>query len=287
MGEYLFLMYPDLSRLTKIVADQAIIEVTDLVKHFPQTKGVLLRKQLGVVRAVDGISFGLQRGETLGLVGESGCGKTTTARLLAHLLQPTSGTVRFQGQSVSSLRGQALTQFRRELQLIFQDPYTSLNPRHTVGTIIVEPYAIHKLQRGRHQRRLAVQELMERVGLNPEHYNRYPHEFSGGQRQRIAIARALALRPKVIVADEPVSALDVSIQAQILNLLGQLQREFGLTMILIAHDLAVVHHMCDRVAVMRQGKIVELAKVNELYTRPRHTYTKALLAAVPTLFLID
>src|SRR3954463_7162398 len=260
---------------------EPLIEVRDLVKHFPLTSGIIFRKQIGAVRAVDGISFDVRRGETLGLVGESGCGKSTTARLLVRLLDPTSGSVHLEGTEISSLKGAELKAMRREMQMIFQDPYSSLNPRKTVGTIITEPFVIHKLKTGEGERKRAVQELMDTVGLNPEHYNRYPHEFSGGQRQRIGVARALALKPKLIVADEPVSALDVSIQAQILNLLTDLQRDLGLTLVFIAHDLSVVRHMCDRVAVMYLGKIVELAQADELYDHPRHPYTGALLSAVP------
>ena len=223
----------------------------------------------------------MRAGETLGLVGETGSGKTTAARLMLRLLDPTAGTIRFEGEDVTRVRGGRLKALRREMQMIFQDPYSSLNPRKTVGSIIAEPFAIHRLHTGEGERRRAVQELMEQVGLNPEHYNRFPHEFSGGQRQRIGVARAVALRPKLIVADEPVSALDVSIQAQILNLLRGLQRELGLTMVFIAHDLSVVRHMCDRVAVMYLGKVVELADNETLYSTPRHPYTGALLAAVP------
>jgi oligopeptide/dipeptide ABC transporter ATP-binding protein len=259
----------------------ALVEVRDLIKHFPITRGILFQRQIGAVHAVDGVSFDVMRGETLGLVGETGCGKSTTARLVMRLLEPTSGTIRFDGRDISHLSRGHLKPLRREMQLIFQDPYSSLNPRKTVGAIIGEPFAIHRLEQGRTQRRKAVQELMEQVGLNPEHYNRYPHEFSGGQRQRIGVARALALKPKLVIADEPVSALDVSIQAQILNLLRNLQRDLGLTMILIAHDLSVVRHMCDRIAVMYLGKIVELAGNDALYDRPRHPYTGALLSAVP------
>jgi oligopeptide/dipeptide ABC transporter ATP-binding protein len=258
-----------------------LIEVRDLVKHFPLTRGVILRKQIGAVQAVDGISFDVVRGETLGIVGESGCGKSTTARLLMRLLDPTSGSIQFDGREVATIKGDELKKHRRELQMIFQDPYSSLNPRKTVGSIIGDPFVIHGLHTSDGERKKAVQELMDLVGLNPEHYNRYPHEFSGGQRQRIGVARALALKPKVIVADEPVSALDVSIQAQILNLLRDLQRDLGLTLIFIAHDLSVVRHMCDRIAVMYLGKIVELATSQELYAHPRHPYTGALLSAVP------
>jgi oligopeptide/dipeptide ABC transporter ATP-binding protein len=260
---------------------EALVEVRDLVKHFPITRGIILQRQIGAVHAVDGISFDVLRGETFGIVGETGCGKSTTARLVMRLLEPTSGTIRYDGRDISHVSRRELKPLRREIQLIFQDPYSSLNPRKTIGAIIGEPFAIHGLAAGRGGRRRAVQELMEQVGLNPEHYNRYPHQFSGGQRQRIGVARALALRPKLVIADEPVSALDVSIQAQILNLLRDLQRDLGLTMILIAHDLSVVRHMCDRIAVMYLGKIVELADNEALYDHPRHPYTGALLSAVP------
>jgi peptide/nickel transport system ATP-binding protein/oligopeptide transport system ATP-binding protein len=260
---------------------EPLIEVRGLVKHFPLTSGIIFQKKIGAVRAVDNISFDVMRGETLGLVGESGCGKSTTARLLVRLLDPTSGSVTLDGVEISSLKGAELKAMRREMQMIFQDPYSSLNPRKTVGTIISEPFVIHQLKTGEGERRRAVQELMDTVGLNPEHYNRYPHEFSGGQRQRIGVARALALQPKLIIADEPVSALDVSIQAQILNLLKDLQRDLGLTLIFIAHDLSVVRHMCDRVAVMYLGKIVEQAGSADLYAHPRMPYTGALMSAVP------
>jgi peptide/nickel transport system ATP-binding protein/oligopeptide transport system ATP-binding protein len=260
---------------------EPLLRVTGLVKHFPIDRGVMLRRNVGAEHAVDGIDFDVYAGETFGIVGESGSGKSTTARLIARLLDPTAGEVRFDGQVITALRGAALKQLRRELQMIFQDPYSSLNPRRTIGSIIAEPLAIHHIEPSRAARKRAVQELMDTVGLNPEHYNRYPHEFSGGQRQRIGIARALALRPKLLIADEPVSALDVSIQAQVLNLLRGLQREMGLTLVLISHDLSVVRHMCDRVAVMRAGKIVELADSEALYSSPSHPYTKELLAAVP------
>src|ERR687885_55147 len=256
------------------------MEVDGLFKHFPIRAG-FLQRQVGAVQAVDGVSFDVKRGETLGIVGESGCGKSTTARLLLRLMQPTSGSVKFEGEEIATVKGGRLKELRREMQMIFQDPYSSLNPRKTVGTVIAEPFAIHGLLKGENERKTTVQDLMDRVGLNPEHYNRYPHEFSGGQRQRIGVARALALRPKVIVADEPVSALDVSIQAQVLNLLRELQRELGLTLIFIAHDLSVVRHMCDRVAVMYLGKIVELATSEQLYAHPRMPYTGALMSAVP------
>ena len=260
---------------------EPLVEVCDLVKHFPTTRGIVFKREIGAVKAVDGVSFAVGRGETLGIVGETGCGKSTTARLMMRLLVPTSGSVRFDGQDITHLKGSKLKAIRRELQMIFQDPFSSLNPRKTVGSIVGEPFAIHGLHTDRTERRGKVRELLDMVGLNPEHYNRYPHEFSGGQRQRIGVARALALGPRLLIADEPVSALDVSIQAQVLNLLRELQREMGLTLVLISHDLSVVRHMCDRVAVMREGKIVELADNEALYSRPSHPYTKELLAAVP------
>ena len=260
---------------------EPLIEVRDLVKHFPITEGFLVRRQVAAVQAVDGVSFEVNRGETFGLVGESGCGKSTTARLILRLMEPTSGSIRFDGHEIADLKTRDVKPLRREMQMIFQDPYSSLNPRRTVGAIIGEPFRIHGMHSGEGERKKAVQELMDVVGLNPEHYNRYPHEFSGGQRQRIGVARAIALKPKVIVADEPVSALDVSIQAQVLNLLRELQRELGLTLIFIAHDLSVVRHMCDRVAVMYLGKIVELADSDQLYAHPRMPYTGALMSAVP------
>jgi len=258
-----------------------LVQVRDLTKHFPITRGIILQHRAGAVKAVDGVSFDVKAGETLGIVGETGCGKSTTARLLVRLLDPTSGSVLFEGEDIGLRKGASLKALHREMQMVFQDPYSSLNPRKTVGSIIAEPFAIHGLYKGEGRRKHQVQGLMDRVGLNPEHYNRYPHEFSGGQRQRIGVARAIALEPKLLIADEPVSALDVSIQAQVLNLLKRLQREMGLTLIFIAHDLSVVRHMCDRVAVMYLGKIVELASNETLYGFPRHPYTGALLSAVP------
>ena len=258
----------------------SLLSVTGLVKHFPISRGVVLRHQVGAVRAVDGIDFSVAPRETLGLVGESGCGKTTTGRMLIRLLKPTSGRIVFDGHDITNLRQGQMRPLRRDIQMIFQDPYSSLNPRHTVGTIVGAPFRLQHVQPERGVKR-SVQELLELVGLNPEHYNRYPHEFSGGQRQRIGIARTLALRPKLIVADEPVSALDVSIQAQVVNLLEDLQNEFGLTYVVIAHDLSVVRHISDRVAVMYLGKIVELAQRDQIYALPRHPYTVALLSAVP------
>jgi peptide/nickel transport system ATP-binding protein/oligopeptide transport system ATP-binding protein len=260
------------------MAGEPLIEVRDLVKHFPITKGIIRAKQVGAVKAVDGVSFDVLRGETLGLVGESGCGKSTTARLITRLLDPTAGSISYDGRDIATMSRRELKPLRRDMQMVFQDPYSSLNPRKTVGTIISEPFVIHGVEDDERKRKLRVQELMELVGLNPEHYNRLPHEFSGGQRQRIGVARAIALKPKLVVADEPVSALDVSIQAQILNLLRQLQRDLGLTIVFIAHDLSVVRHMCDRIAVMYLGKIVELASADELYGHARHPYTGALLS---------
>jgi oligopeptide/dipeptide ABC transporter ATP-binding protein len=260
---------------------EPIIRTKALVKHFPITSGVIFTRQVGAVQAVDGVDLDIAEGETVGIVGESGCGKSTTARLIMRLMEPTSGSITFEGREIANVKGEELLALRREMQMIFQDPYSSLNPRKTVGSIIAEPYVIHRMHREEGARKKAVTEIMDIVGLNPEHYNRYPHEFSGGQRQRIGVARALALRPKVIIADEPVSALDVSIQAQILNLLRDLQREFGLTLVFIAHDLSVVRHMCDRIAVMYLGKVVELASSEELYSHPRHPYTGALMSAVP------
>jgi peptide/nickel transport system ATP-binding protein/oligopeptide transport system ATP-binding protein len=258
-----------------------LIQVRNLQKYFPITQGIVFQKQIGAVKAVDDISFDVMKGETLGLVGETGCGKSTTARLLVRLLDPTAGEVLFEGENIAQRKGDSLKALHREMQMVFQDPYSSLNPRKTVGSIIADPFAIHGMLTSEDERKKRVQDLMDRVGLNPEHYNRYPHEFSGGQRQRIGVARAIALEPKLLVADEPVSALDVSIQAQVLNLLRELQREMGLTLIFIAHDLSVVRHMCDRVAVMYLGKIVEVAPSDALYGFPRHPYTGALLSSVP------
>ncbi|MGR6322047.1 dipeptide ABC transporter ATP-binding protein [Micromonospora soli] len=263
------------------VRGETILEVNNVVKHFPISQGVLFKKQTGAVKAVDGVSFELRRGETLGVVGESGCGKSTLARLLMRLETPTAGRATLEGKDLFKASGSELRRLRRNMQMVMQDPYTSLNPRMTVGDIIGEPFAIHPeaAPKGSKQRR--VQELLDVVGLNPEHINRYPHQFSGGQRQRIGIARALALRPEIIVCDEPVSALDVSIQAQVINLLEQLQDEFGLSYIFIAHDLSVVRHISDRVAVMYLGKIVEIGTEEEIYERATHPYTQALLSAVP------
>ncbi|MEV4802523.1 dipeptide ABC transporter ATP-binding protein [Nonomuraea sp. NPDC049421] len=260
---------------------ETILEVRDLVKHFPLTQGVVLKKQVGAIKAVDGVSFDLNKGETLGIVGESGCGKSTLAKVLMALERPTSGSVRINGRDIAKARGGELKRMRRNIQMVMQDPYTSLNPRMTVGDIIGEPYEIHTEVAPKGDRRKKVQELLEVVGLNPEHINRYPHQFSGGQRQRIGIARGLALQPEIIVCDEPVSALDVSIQAQVINLLERLQSEFGLAYIFIAHDLSVVRHISDRVGVMYLGKFVELGKDAEIYDRPAHPYTQALLSAVP------
>ena len=259
----------------------ALLEVRDLRMHFPITRGVF-RRRMGSIRAVDGISFSIRRGETLGLVGESGCGKTTTARCIVQLERPTAGEVRLSGTTLTGLRGEELRKMRRHMQMIFQDPYSSLNSRLTVGAIVGEPLLVHGMAKGRELQDL-VQEMLSLVGLNPSFVDRYPHEFSGGQRQRIGIARALAVRPHLVICDEPISSLDVSIQAQIINMLQDLQARLGLTYLFIAHDLSVVRHVSDRVGVMYLGKIVEMADRKELYRNPLHPYTRALLSAVPVL----
>ncbi|MGP3953383.1 ABC transporter ATP-binding protein [Streptomyces sp. 7N604] len=261
--------------------DEAILRVRDLVKHYPLTQGVVFRRRVGAVRAVDGVSFDLARGETLGIVGESGCGKSTVAKLLVNLERPTAGEIRYRGEDITKLSGRALKAVRRNIQMVFQDPYTSLNPRMTVGDIVGEPFDIHPEVAPKGDRRRRVQELLDVVGLNPEYVGRYPHQFSGGQRQRIGIARGLALRPEVIVADEPVSALDVSVQAQVVNLMERLQDEFGLSYVFIAHDLSVVRHISDRVAVMYLGRVVETGTEEQIYEHPTHPYTQALLSAAP------
>jgi peptide/nickel transport system ATP-binding protein len=263
-----------------MVKGDPLLEVRHLVKHFPIKEGLLIDREVAAVHAVDDVSLTLHEGETLGLVGESGSGKSTFCRSVLQLIQPTSGSVKFQGRELVGLPRKELTPLRREMQMIFQDPYASLNPRKRVGQIVGDPLRLHGLASGTELRR-EVQELLERVGLSPEHYNRYPHEFSGGQRQRIGIARALALRPKLIIADEPVSALDVSIQAQIINLLDDLQDEFNLSYIFVAHDLGVVRHVSDRIAVMYLGKLFERSPGRVLYERPVHPYSVALLSAVP------
>ncbi|MFC7247518.1 ABC transporter ATP-binding protein [Catellatospora aurea] len=259
-----------------------LLEVSNLSMRFPARGGGLLTRAKQYVHAVDEVSFTVRRGETLGLVGESGCGKTTTGRLLTRLLRPTGGQIRFEGTDIAQLNERQLRRYRREIQLVFQDPYSSLNPRHTVGTIIGTPLRVHGIV-PRRQELAHVQELLELVGLNPEHYNRYPHEFSGGQRQRIGIARALSVKPKILIADEPVSALDVSIQAQVMNLLEELRDQLGIAFVFIAHDLSVVRHFCDRIAVMYLGRVIETGTREDVYGATRHPYTQALLSAVPDL----
>ena len=260
---------------------EKILQVSNLKKYFPINSGIVIQRHVGDVKAVDDVTFHVYRGETLGLVGESGCGKTTTGRTILQLYRPTAGTVQFEGIELTTLKGEDLRKMRRKMQMIFQDPYASLNPRMTVGRIVSEPLEVHGVMAAGKERQERVEYLLEKVGLNPYFVNRYPHEFSGGQRQRIGIARALALDPDLIVADEPISALDVSIQAQVVNLLEDLQAELGLTYLFIAHDLSMVRHICSRVAVMYLGKIVEIAETEELYTNPLHPYTQALLSAVP------
>jgi oligopeptide transport system ATP-binding protein len=258
-----------------------LLEVKGLKKHFPIMSGIIFQRQVGAVKAVDGVDFKVYPGETLGLVGESGCGKSTTGRTVLQLYKPTEGSVVFEGKELSTLPADELRKMRRRMQMIFQDPYASLNPRMTVGNIVSEPIKIHNTITNKVELQEFVESLLQRVGLNPYFVNRYPHEFSGGQRQRIGIARALALRPSLIVADEPISALDVSIQAQVVNLLEDLQQEFGLTYLFIAHDLSMVRHICNRVAVMYLGRIVEMGPTDEVYDNPLHPYTQSLLSAVP------
>ncbi len=261
--------------------NSVLLDVQDLKMYFPITRGIVIQRHVSDIKAVDDISFQVRKGETLGLVGESGCGKSTTGRAILQLYRPTGGRVLFKGEDLTLLKGEALRRKRREMQMIFQDPYASLNPRMTVGSIISEPLEVHSIYPSRKERQERVQELLRVVGLNPYFVNRYPHEFSGGQRQRIGVARALAVNPEFIVCDEPISALDVSIQAQIINLLQDLQREFGLTYLFIAHDLSVVRHISDRIVVMYLGKLGELANRDELYANPLHPYSQALLSAVP------
>jgi oligopeptide transport system ATP-binding protein len=263
-----------------MMANEALLEVTDLVKHFPIKSGVLIDREVDQVKAVDGISFSIPRGQTLGLVGESGSGKSTACRAVLQLIKPTSGSIKFEGEEIAGYSRRQMRPLRRQMQMIFQDPYASLNPRKRIGQIVGDPLARQKVASGKELRK-RVEALLVRVGLGPEHYNRYPHEFSGGQRQRIGIARALALQPKLVICDEPVSALDVSIQAQIINLLDDLQDEFGLTYLFVAHDIGVVRHIADRIAVMHHGKIVEEGSADQVCEHPKDDYTKKLLSAVP------
>src|SRR5712692_7770619 len=263
-----------------LVASKTLVDVRDLKMYFPVTRGIVFQRVVGNVRAVDGISFSIERGQTLGLVGESGSGKTTIGRTIVRLYKPTAGQILFDGKDLAALSGEELRQERRRVQMIFQDPYASLNPRYTIGSLIAEPMHIYKVASNREIRE-RTEELLRVVGLRPEYIDRYPHEFSGGQRQRIAVARALSINPEFIIADEPVSALDVSIRAQVLNLLQRLQQQFNLTYLFVSHDLSVVRHVANRIAVMYLGKIVELSDRDELYAAPKHPYTKALLSAIP------
>lgn len=267
--------------MTNVDNQEPLLRVEGLVKHFPITRGIVLKKKVGTIKAVDGVSFELYPRETLGLVGESGCGKSTVARTVLRLHKPTGGAAYFKGQNIFEMSKRELRELRREIQIIFQDPYASLNPRMTVGDIVSEPWEIHKGFVAKGNRRQSVQNLLELVGLNPDHINRFPHQFSGGQRQRVGVARALALNPSVLICDEPVSALDVSVQAQVINLLEELQEELNLAYLFIAHDLSVVRHICDRIAVMYLGRIVETGTDSEVYDHPVHPYTQALLSAVP------
>lgn len=263
-----------------VVASKTMLDVRDLKMHFPLTQGIIVQRVVGYVRAVDGISFSIERGKTMGLVGESGSGKTTIGRTIVRLYKPTAGEMIFEGQDLAKLQGEQLRQMRRKVQMIFQDPFASLNPRYTIGSLVSEPMNVYRVASAKEIRE-RTEELLHIVGLRPEYIDRYPHEFSGGQRQRIAVARALAINPEFVIADEPVSALDVSIRAQVLNLLQRLQQQFNLTYLFVSHDLSVVRHVADRIAVMYLGKIVELADREELYASPKHPYTRALLSAVP------